>query len=596
MHASTPDAKRFLVVDGYGLTRVELPNKVKNDRKAMGSDHGALSLDGRGERALVWDDQWDQCTLVATADLERKAFDRFEHRNGRLSWDGTRVVSVDAPKITVVTLADGSKQWGSIPAVVESAKVLSFGRKDVKRPRCFAQWAMGADDRVAIVCESGSRFRLVIARLVGAKLEDVREFGLEIGGGGLLSLSIDERGAVTLLLVERGIETVFGLRVHGDDRAERFSFAGLTTPERVGSEWLSQVSDAVIVQCDEAGKRTREWTLKDKAHHGVGEIVGCGEKGYFVPPHRESVIELEKGAVISRKLPAKEASVREYYSAIFTRYNRAGARFGSRFSLGRVSFWNKGTQVSASLTPSVGDGSLGSHFLRSALFGECNDGDASGLAPFQRGGTGGGHFSEALTVPIDDASVRALFAACDEERIWLPFGLAWVSGLYERKEGGGTGWSGELEGSPGELPAERALYRAVLFHMRDPSIPALSSRFDAWRGELSANEVKEQLANMADASPFMPCRAFEAIAWMTLRVLSPADAADVLVWMLVDGSERQHTNSSNAEKSALRALLDKHPSLREPALDRVRAHAPAPRQWGGDRRDELLQWLLGAQQ
>jgi hypothetical protein len=324
-------------------------------------------------------------------------------------------------------------------------------------------------------------------------------------------------------------------------------------------------------------------------------LVVCGEGVYFVPPHRECVIELEKGAVISRKLAAKEAPVRRYYTAIFTRYNRAGARFGLHLSLGRTSFWNKGVQASGSFTPSVGDGSLGSHFIRSALFGECNDGDASGLAPFQRGGTGGGHYSEALTVPIDDASVRALFAVCDAEHIWLPFGLPWLCGLYERKEGGGTGWSGELEGPPGDLPAERALFRGVLSHLCDDRAPALSPRFDAWKGPLTADEVREQLGHVADRSPFMPCRAFEAVAWMTLRVLDPADAADVLVWMLIDGSEAQHTNSSNAARKALDVLCTRDASLRARAVERARAHAPAPRQWGGDRRDELLEFLSGAQ-
>ncbi|MFO0563870.1 MAG: hypothetical protein U0269_37950 [Polyangiales bacterium] len=465
----------------------------------------------------------------------------------------------------------------------------------MRRPRCFSQWTLGAEDRVAIVCESNNRHRLVIAKLVGAALEDVREFALSIGGGGPLSLSMDERGTVTLLLVERGIETVFGLRVHGDDRVETFSFAGLTTPDRVGGEWLSQVSDTVIVRCDDAGKRSGEWTIKDKEHQGVGEVIACGAKGYFVPPHRECVIELEKGAVISRKLPAKEASVRTYYTAIFARYNRAGARFGLHCSLGRTSFWNKGTQVSGSFTPSVGDGSLGSHFIRSCVFGECNDGDASGLAPFQRGGTGGGHYSEALTVRIDEASVRALFSVCDRERIWLPFGLQWLCGLYERKEGRGTGWSGELEGPPGDLPAERALFRGVLAHLEDPSAPALSSRFDEWRDELTANEVREKLARMADASPFMPCRAFEAVAWMLLRVLSASDAAEVLVWMLLDGSERQHTNSSHVVGRALNELCLRDPSLRARVIERVTAHAPAPRQWGGDRRDDLLRSLSGQQ-
>jgi hypothetical protein len=595
MHASTPDGRRFMVVDGYGLTRVELPNKVKNDRKAMCSDQGALSLDAGGARALVWDDQWDQCTLLATADLERKAFDRFALSRARLSSDGTRVVSIDDTRVKVAPLDGGAPLFGSLPGPVDGAQALSFGRREQRRPRCFTQWALGEGDRVAVLREDGERVRLVIGKLIGAALEVAREVTLSIGGGGPLSLSIDARGSATLLLVERGIETVFGLRVGEDGRAEEFSFAGLTMPERRGDEWLSQVSESTVVQCDDAGKRSREWSIADAAHRGVGELIACGEGVYFVPPHRECVIELDKGAVISRKLPAKEASVRRYYTALFPRYDRAGAPFGVQFSLGRTSFWNKGQQVSGSFSVSVGDGSLGSHFVRSALFGESNDGDASALAPFSRGGTGGGGYSEALTRPIDDDAVRALFEVCDRERIWLAFGLQWLSGLYERKEGGGTGWVGELSGSPGELPAERALFRGVLAHLCDDSAPALSPRFESWRGPLAGDEVRAQLSRVADRSPWMPCRAFEAVAWMALRVLDPAEAADVLVWMLLDGSERQHTNSSDAERRALAALLAREPSLRERAVNAVQAHAPAPLEWGGDRRDALLAFLLGQQ-
>lgn len=193
MHASTPDAKRFIVVDGYGLTRVELPNKVKNDRKVMCSDQGALSLDAGGARALVWDDQWDQCTLLATVDLERKAFDRFALRGGRLSSDGTRVVSIDDNRVKVASLDGGAGLFGSLPGPLDEAPTLSFGRRDQRRPRCFSQWALGEGDRVAVLREDGERVRLLMGKLAGAAVEVAREVSLSIGGGGPISLLIDAR-------------------------------------------------------------------------------------------------------------------------------------------------------------------------------------------------------------------------------------------------------------------------------------------------------------------------------------------------------------------------------------------------------------------
>jgi hypothetical protein len=123
---------------------------------------------------------------------------------------------------------------------------------------------------------------------------------------------------------------------------------------------------------------------------------------------------------------------------------------------------------------------------------------------------------------------------------------------------------------------------------RDGGVALGAEEIDRWLGELSADESRRRLTRFDDKAPTMPCRAYEAIAWMTLRVLSAPDAASMLVWMLLDGCESQLNNAAPVAEQALTALLAQHPALREGAVERVRAHGPAPRLWGGDRRDALL--------
>jgi hypothetical protein len=110
----------------------------------------------------------------------------------------------------------------------------------------------------------------------------------------------------------------------------------------------------------------------------------------------------------------------------------------------------------------------------------------------------------------------------------------------------------------------------------DPSVLPIAEEIDRWLGELSADESRRLLTRFDDKAPTMPCRAYEAIAWMTLRVLSAPDAASVLVWMLLDGCESQLNNAAPVAEQALTALLAQHPALREGAVERVRARSCAP--------------------
>ncbi len=461
--------------------------------------------------------------------------------------------------------------------------------------RVWQTFATGPDRRVAILLEHELVGRLLVETITDDTFVCEVALGVQVGGGGRLQLSVDDRRA-TLLLVEPAINAVFGMHVTFDGAVARFMIPAVTMPERMRGAWLTQVSDGGVMLCDERGTALSHWNIADEAHHGVGELVVVGGAPYFVLPHREALVSLEDGKVVSRKLAPKEQSVRRFYTSKITRYNRAGAPFGLAFSLGRVSYWNKDTQVSASFTMSAGDGSLGANIIRTALYGECNDGDTRALAPFTKGGTGSGMHSEALVEPVSLASLKKLAEVCDRERVWLPFASSWIKDLYERRMGKGSSYYGEPSAPPGDLAAERALFRALLAHCADPSVPPIAPEIDRWLGELSADEALTLLTRFDDKAPMMPCRAYEAIAWMTLRVLSAPDAARVLVWMLLDGSESQLNNAAHNAGQALAALLAQHPALRDSTVERVRAHGPVPRVWGGDRRDELLNALTGAGQ
>lgn len=594
MHAITPDGKTLLVADAFGLTRLTFPSKLKTDRKAMTSEEGVLSLDAAGAHALVWEDQWSQLHYFTLPALARAgSFARFAHEGAWLMPDGERFVRLTNNRVELYSVGEKKTTAVAFARNPAGSPSFAFGREGVTRALTHSTLAVGADGTIALLLADNKIPHLILGA-IDAHDQFVKraEFEVEIGGGGPLRLTAGD-GGLTLRLVEPGIQTVFVLRIERDGTRRTFTLPGLTLPEADGDEWVTQVSESEVVRCDDKGEVKARWTLRDPAHHGAGEVIAHAGRAWIVPPHRESVVELATGAVISRKLSEKEAPVRRYYTPLFARYNRAAASFGRVFNLARTAFWNHGTQVSGSFTMSSGDGSLGANVLYSALFNELGYGDASALAPYHRGGTGAGNFSTALLVPVTEAEVARLFAASDAHRVWLPYGLDWLAELYTRRLTGESRTWGEVDGPPGELAAERVLLRGVLAHLGDISVPALSPNIEAWRAELRCEDVCAALARVNEEAPQLPPRAFAAVAWMLARVLDAPEAVRAIEWMLVDGSERQFTNSEYEMKRALAHVLKAHPELKEGAVEWAQAHAPAPRQWGSDRRDALLAHLAG---
>jgi hypothetical protein len=592
MHAITPDGKTLLLADAFGLTRLTFPNKLKTDRKAMTSEEGVLSLDAAGAHALVWDDRWSQLHRFALPALTRAgSFARFAHEGAHLTPDGERLIRFTNNRIELHSVATKKTTTVAFARDPAGSPSFAFGREGVTRALTQSALAVGADGTIALLVGDNKLPHLLVG-VIDAHDQFVKygEFALTIGGGGPLRFTARD-GGVTLRLVEPGIKTVYVLRIARDGARRAFTLPGLTLPEHDGDAWVTQVSESEVVRCDDKGEVKARWALRDPAHHGVGELIAHAGRAWIVPPHRGCLVELATGAVISRKLSEKEAPVRRYDTPIFARYNRAAAPFGRVFSLGRTAFWNHGTQVSGTFTMSSGDASLGANVLYSALFNELGDGDASALAPYTRGGTGAGNFSTALLVPVTEAEVARLFKACDEQSVWLPFGLDWLFELYSRRLTGQSRVWGEAEGPPGDIAAERALLRGVLAHLGDMSVPALSPHLAEWRGELHADEVCAALARVNDEAPQLPARAFAGVAWMLARVLDAPEAARAIEWMLVDGSERQFTNSEHEMKRALAHVLKANPELKEGAVEWAQAHAPAPRRWGSDRRDALLAHL-----
>lgn len=593
MHAITPDGKTLLVADAFGLTRVTLPNKVKTERKAMTSDEGLLVLDAAGSRALVFDDSWDQLHLLTVPDLARAAsFARFAHSGSRLMADGQRLVRLHAGGLSVYSLQDQSTTCVPLPVASEGLHPLEFGRAGVIRAFLRPGLAVGADDTFAILRGEAERASVLVGS-IGGDGAFVTHFErcLALRGGGPLRMTV-ERGGVTLRALEPGVATAYVLHLGRDGAADAVTLATLAMPERDGDGWVTQPAPDEVARCDAAGVVTARWPIADAAHQGVGEVLAHGGRAWFVPPHRECLVALPSGAVVSRKLSAKEAPVRAYYTPMLTRYNRAAAPFGRVFSLGRTAFWNHDTQVQGSLTLSSGDGSLGANVITAALYGELADGDASALLPFHRGGTGMGGYSSALRVPVTEPEVARLFAACDAERVWLLDGVDWLKDLYERRLTARSRWSGEPDAPPGELVAERVLLRGILHHASDASVPALTPHLDAWRGDVDDVTVCAALTKLG-GSDRVPARAYEGVAWMVARLLAPDAAVRVFVWMLLDGAARVRGNSEAGVRGALEYVLEEHPALRGAAVALVEAHAPAMRYDHTDLRAGLVALLRG---
>lgn len=596
MHAITPDGKTLLLADAFGLTRISLPNKVKTDRKAMTSAQGVLMLDAAGTRALVWDDTWDQIHLVTVPELARvSSFARFAQSESRLLADGQRLVRLVPDGLSIFSLADGQTAFVRFPVASEAPPALSLGRSGVARAYLRGAFAVGDDDTVAILDGEREHGRLLLGAIdAGGQFVTHLERSITLPGGGPLRLTV-ERGGATLCALEPGVATAYVLHIARDGTTDALTLVSLSMPARDGDAWVTQPAPGELARCDAAGIVTARWPIADAAHHGVGEVMAHGGRAWFVPPHRECLVALPSGEEISRKLAPKEAPVRAYFTPMFDRYNRASAPFGRVHSLGRTSFWNHNTQVSGSFTMSAGDGSLGANMLTAALYQEFGYGDASALAPFQRGGTGMGGYTTALLVPITESEVARVFAACDAHRVWLPYALEWLKELYERRLTGESRVYGDSDDPPGDLAAERVLLHGVLHHVADDGVPALMPHVDAWRVALDDAAVRASLSRLNDVSERTPPRVYEGVAWMIARVLDPAAAARTLAWMLLDGSDRQLNNSEGGVRGALDHVLATHPALRADVATWVAAHDPVPRPWnGGDRRSELLAHVRGA--
>ena len=589
MHAITPDGKTILLADACGLTRLTLPNKVKTERKAMGSDESHLTLDAAGARAVVHDDLWDQVHVVNVPDLTRVvSIGRFGLRGAHLMPDGRSLVRFESDTLELHDLGTRESRHTKLPSDPHAAPTLALGPEGVRRAMLRHLLAVGDDGTVAILRGEYERAHVVVGTVdADAVFKPTLERTVAVHGGGPLRMRAGA-GGVTLVAVSPSVGRAYVLRLARDGSATTTELPAIAVPTQDGDTWVTQRSPSELCRCDAHGAITERWTLSDAAHHGPGEVMAHGGRVWFVPHHRACVVALPSNEVISRKLTAKEEPLRRYYAPMLARYNRAGRRFDRVFTLGRTSFWDSGRAVSASYTMSAGDGSLGANLIASALWGELADGDEAPLAPFRRGGTGAGYFVTALLTPITVEAVRRAFEACDDAGVWLPFGLGWVAEYYERSVTGSSRASGEQSPPAEATLGECVLFRGVLAHLGDVSAPPLASKVDGWCAPLGADEAIAGLSRLDDATPRMPYRAFEGVAWMVARLLSLRDAARVLVWMALDGSAKQHVNSSHAIARALGAVMAREPALREAVCAAVEAHAPAPSNYGGDRREALL--------
>ncbi|MEZ4391716.1 MAG: hypothetical protein R3A48_11515 [Polyangiales bacterium] len=365
------DGKHFAFSDGFGLTRVSLPAKVKTERKITSGHDALLSADPTRTQLLAWRQNWDSMHHLSFPELKSLTkIDRFQLSQSVLADGGFVEIRSHYGSEAATT----ARRW-SAPATSEAPVDIAL----LDAPTCEGLRVDGAVDGPAWApLQSASSGVWAVLRGSPRTLY-VGDFSerpvrlrwrapVAFAAGDLVTLHPFDDGRVALCAFSprRREATVARFSVSGRVEVMR------TLPAVAPPALLSP--DAALHQPDDA--RVLRTSLDDgsavsfalpEAMQGPGRPFGEGAAMKFLPWDAEAVLDLGSGAALSRKLSDVDAPVRRFMRERVREINAFGYPGGLAIELKNLDVNPARKDYGFSWDSSLGDGSLHGYLAGGAL-------------------------------------------------------------------------------------------------------------------------------------------------------------------------------------------------------------------------------------
>lgn len=507
------DGEHMALIDGFGLTRVTLPNKVKTERKICDGIDATLTANEDRTQLLAWRSDWNSMHHLSFPELKGLTkIPRFRLAGFALHPDGQSFFTLNHPNTTPPRAV--AERWTTSEALASSRALdaspattrpaLDLGgdaAEPLRVPRVIATrgiWTV-LFDATLYVGDFGEdparlRWRVPIAAPPGA----------------LMSAHPFEDGRVTLCAFIPRTRELRVARFDAEGRATVGTLTALAPPAVLTPDVVLHQTDEESVTRTDLSNHDAERFKLAAIDAGVGRPFGDGAAACLLPWHAESVIDLRTGASIARKLSDDDAAPRRFVRELARRVNALGAPVGLFVEVSAFDLDARDRRFSVSWECNRGEGTLLGQLIAGDLYA-CNNNGAMESVGGWRGGFGGLDLAGPRR-PWDAAEVDDALAALEREGIPLLPSLTQVEHAFS------FGASGDGAAMPPlfTVAGARRFASALLCALRRPdATDARGLRDGAMTldASLDASTVAAVLASLPERPP-------RAVTYHALDLLS----------------------------------------------------------------------------
>jgi len=493
MYGFSEDEDHLLFMDSFGLTRLSRPKQAKTDTKISGSEAaGRVTVSRDGSAAASYEDSWDKTVVWSFPELKSaKRFDRFQEREAIVHPEGAHYIVPERGTLVIKPLTKAVllplRLDAPAEATPKSAKPVTL---ELTGGEELPTLALGeGDGRLDVpvslrIAHDGTLLhfdgkQLICAALEGSAATVRWRRALTGPAGARLELHADAERCV--LMLHQGPRWIIFERSAGGERS--FEIESLGVPAVAGRYLAYQPKPELVIRRELATDEQTEHGLAiydkkrkiDLRNEGVGTLfVGAKGSLLFLTGHRESVLDLSKGAEIPRKLPAKEFEIRQAVLAIARPYIDAARLAGITLELSRVELNSKHSSVSVSHRIVGGENLFGALLAShsGAVWGHCELPGSWRMSSY--GSSGGVGYDPDVTV---EALVAGYTALADN-------GIGFASTIQF--------WAGKFdtyEKPPRDVASLALLAQALVAVVRDGADAKLDYAALAERGLPSIDEI-----------------------------------------------------------------------------------------------------------
>lgn len=374
---------QLLVLDGFGLTRVSVPDRVKTDRSVQGVLGATLSATPDVGRVMAFDGTFGARVRVADFPSLGNAVTvpRFVGDYAAIHPDGARlvvfgnwlsyepegrarVVRIKNDKRDIVSDVDyATRDAPTLPAV----NLGLGGARPLRR-----LYALAPDGTFAHHI-GRDRDQVFVGRIApdDAAMSVLFSFPLAVDPGDVVALH-PGRGGVTVVAWSPRAQRGRVVRVEAGQPLRVVERACVSPPSPAtggaghgGVFW--QTHDDRFLHTDGDGAEREAYTLADTGHTGPGLVAARGARVWFVPWHGEAILDLGVKRVVPRKLPPREHPVRAYLTRHLRDVRVVAAAANLHLTLEGLTFHAREPRYTWRVGTSGGDGSLLAHIVDAQL-------------------------------------------------------------------------------------------------------------------------------------------------------------------------------------------------------------------------------------